>query len=68
MNNPTRASLLEVLCELSQRYPAWRLGQLIANVADWADQNVWDVEDEQLLQAAQLHLQQGVEQTQLVTT
>ena len=36
------------------------LGQLIANVAGWADQEIWDVEDEQLLQAARLHLQQLV--------
>jgi hypothetical protein len=30
---------------------------LIANVAGWADQEIWDVEDEQLLQAAQVHLE-----------
>jgi len=34
------------------------LGQLIANVAGWADQEIWDVEDEQLLAAAELHLRQ----------
>ena len=43
---------------LSRRYPQWRFGQLIANVAGWADQEIWDVEDEQLLAAAQSHLHQ----------
>jgi hypothetical protein len=56
--NKRRAELMEAVAELQRRYPAWRLGQLIANVAGWADQEIWDVEDEQLLAAAQLHLQQ----------
>ncbi len=58
MNSNQRTDLLAVVGELRQRYPDWRLGQLIANVAGWADQEVWDVEDEQLLAAAQSHLQQ----------
>ena len=66
MNNQPRTSLLEALAALSRQYPEWRLGQLIANVADWADQNVWDVEDEQLLQAARSHLQQRADKTQPV--
>ena len=52
MNIPERAELLATIAELSQRYPDWRLGQLVANVAGWADQEIWDVEDEQLLEAA----------------
>jgi hypothetical protein len=58
MNNAHPAELLVNLAELCQKYPQWRLGQLVANVAGWADQEVWDVEDEQLLEAARLHLQQ----------
>jgi hypothetical protein len=58
MNIPSRGELLAILAELSQRYPDWRLGQLVANVAGWADQEIWDVEDEQLLEAARLHLEQ----------
>jgi hypothetical protein len=58
MNSERRAALLAAFAELSRRYPEWRLGQLVANVAGWADQVIWDVEDEQLLAAAQLHLQQ----------
>jgi len=58
MNNKQRAELLAAIADLCQRYPDWRLGQLVANVAGWADQEIWDVEDEQLLEAARLHLQQ----------
>ena len=58
MNSKQRTDLLAALGELCQRYPDWRLGQLVANVAGWADQDVWDVEDEQLLEGTRLHLQQ----------
>ena len=58
MNNTLPTELLMLIAELSRRYPDWRLGQLIANVAGWADQEIWDIEDEQLLAAAQVHLQQ----------
>ena len=57
MNDSHRIDLLAAIADLSRRYPNWRLGQLIANVAGWADQEIWDVEDEQLLDAARLHLQ-----------
>jgi hypothetical protein len=56
MKNGNRAELLEAVAELCEKHPNWRLGQLIANVAGWADQDIWDVEDEQLLAAARLHL------------
>jgi len=62
MSNQPRADLLAAMAELCQRYPDWRFGQLISNVAGWADQEIWDVEDKQLLQAARLHLQQGTSQ------
>jgi hypothetical protein len=58
MNSERRADLLEEIAELGRRYPNWRLGQLVANIAGWADQDVWDVEDDHLLAAVQLHLQQ----------
>jgi hypothetical protein len=58
MMSQQRADLLASIAQLCQRYPDWRLGQLIANVAGWADQEIWDVEDEQLLEAARLHLEQ----------
>ncbi len=59
MNSERRVELLEAIAELCRRYPHWRLGQLVANLAGWADQEIWDVEDEQLLAAALLHLQQA---------
>jgi hypothetical protein len=58
MTSEQQAELQTTLAELWRRYPAWRFGQLVANVAGWADQELWDVEDEQLLAAAQEHLQQ----------
>ena len=58
MKSEQRLELLALVGELSHRYPDWRFGQLIANVAGWADQDVWEVEDESLLEAAKLHLQQ----------
>ena len=57
MNQPAD-KLLDAIAELRRRYPDWRLGQLIANVAGWADQEIWDVEDDQLLAAARSHLEQ----------
>jgi hypothetical protein len=58
MSSERRAELLAAITELCRRYPDWRFGQLVANVAGWADQEIWDVEDEQLLAATQSHLQQ----------
>ena len=58
MNSERRVDLLDAIAELCQRYPHWRLGQLVANLAGWTDQEIWDVEDDQLLAAAQLHLLQ----------
>jgi hypothetical protein len=58
MSNQERDELLAAIAELCGRYPNWRLGQLCANVAGWADQEIWGIEDEQLLEAAREHLQQ----------
>jgi len=58
MNNQERDELLAAIAELCRRYPNWRLGQLVANVAGWADQEIWDIEDEQLLEAVRVHFQQ----------
>jgi hypothetical protein len=58
MTSQRRAELLAVLAQLGERYPGWRFGQLVANVTGWADQEIWDIEDEQLLAAARLHLEQ----------
>ncbi|MGL4463037.1 MAG: hypothetical protein ACRC1K_12880 [Planctomycetia bacterium] len=56
MNENDRADVFAALAELARRYPHWRVGQLVANVAGWADVEAWDVEDDQLLSAAREHL------------
>jgi hypothetical protein len=58
MMNPekTREVLLAALAELSRVRPEWRLGQTLANLATTAGRlepgGVWDLEDEEALDAA----------------
>ncbi len=56
-----RRELLRLIEEMSEGYPEFRLGQLIANLTSWArgDQEgaVWNVEDEELLAAAREHIE-----------
>jgi hypothetical protein len=56
MTDQQHVELFEALGELRRCYPEWRFGQSIANLAGWANQDVWDVEDEQLLAVAREHL------------
>jgi hypothetical protein len=56
MNEPTRKQLLQALDELGKRFPAWRFGQLVENVAGWADVRPWDAEDEELLASIREYL------------
>ena len=62
MMSQTRRELLEVLGELSEQCPEVRLGQLIANLSyqarGLANESIWDMEDEELLDAARKHLEQ----------
>jgi hypothetical protein len=64
MMSPERQELVQAVVALCERYPHWRLGQLVANVAGWADAELWDVEDGQLLAAANAHLEQFPEPEQ----
>lgn len=60
MRDPDRIS--EVLKEIERiwrLYPDWRLGQLITNAADWAEQSVWDLEEDVLLAEIRRHLAQS---------
>ena len=54
--NQTRQELLAALAELGQLRPEWRLGQTLANLATTAGRlnpsAVWDLEDEEALEAA----------------
>jgi hypothetical protein len=58
MISQQREALISAITALCDRYPHWRFGQLVANIAGWADVDPWDVEDEQLLAAAMTHLEQ----------
>jgi hypothetical protein len=57
---PIRREVLNVLAELSERYPDMRIGQLVANFASLAKgptpEAVYDVEDEEFVAAARKHL------------
>jgi hypothetical protein len=57
MKTQDSAALFKSLAALCRKYPQWRFGQLIANVSGWAEVDLWDVEDDQLLEAARLHLE-----------
>jgi hypothetical protein len=59
--NIVKADLLNALKELSDKYPHWRAGQLVANLAGWADREIWDVEDDELLAAARRHLEHAAD-------
>lgn len=56
MKANTREQLVKALVEIGNRFPQWRFGQLVDNVSGWADVSTWDIEDEELLKAAQSHL------------
>jgi hypothetical protein len=60
-----RTKLLAAVTELSEQYPKWRLGQLLANVAGWADVDIWDADDSDLLAAARKHLDASESHTEL---
>ena len=60
MKQDHRHRISVVLDELSKLHPEWRFGQLVANVAMWANgpgaEAIWDVEDETFLRAAEEHI------------
>jgi hypothetical protein len=60
MIDSKRREVLRALEELSEVCPDYRFGQMIANLAFLArgdaEGAVWDMEDEELLAAAQKHL------------
>lgn len=56
MATDQRTAVLNALARMAERYPHWRMGQLIANLAGWALSEIWDVEDNQLVDAAKSHL------------
>jgi hypothetical protein len=57
--------LLQVLGQLSEIYPHWRLGQLAANMAGLADTSLEAVSDSLLLEVARQHLARRLETLEL---
>jgi len=53
---PPRDDIVAALQELSRFHPEWRLGQFVALVADEAGVNIYDIEDDQLLNVARQRL------------
>jgi hypothetical protein len=60
MNLEVRRQLLRVLDDLGEYTPDVRFGQLLANLSYMAKsftaEAIWEVEDEELLEAAKSHL------------
>ncbi|REJ73756.1 MAG: hypothetical protein DWQ34_08905 [Planctomycetota bacterium] len=62
MSDETRTELLEILRQLSDEFPEWRMGQMITNLAGLARghevESIWDAEDDELIEAARQMLEQ----------
>jgi len=62
MNPDVRHELLRMLGKLGEQAPDVRFGQLLANLSYMAKsftaEAIWDVEDEELLEAARVHLEE----------
>jgi hypothetical protein len=58
-----RDELLGAFADLHAIFPEWRFGQMVANLATAAGATdggaIWDVEDEQLLEAARRLIEQN---------
>jgi hypothetical protein len=65
MNPEARRQLLQVLDDLGEYRPEVRFGQLLANLSYMAKgytaEAIWDVGDEELLEAAKIHLEEFAE-------
>jgi hypothetical protein len=72
MNRAIRDELLQALARFGDHAPDVRFGQLIANLAFLARSSgasdVWEVEDEELLEAAREHLRDLEERTEALAS
>ncbi len=72
MNLAVREELLRVLLGFSEHAPDLRFGQLISNLAFLArttgGSDVWEVEDEELLEAARSHLRDLKRRSEALST
>ena len=59
---PVRQEAIRLLTEICELSPEVRLGQIVANLSYMArgltTESVWDMEDNELLEAARKHLEQ----------
>lgn len=59
MRDPDRIqNALSAIERIWSKYPDMRLGQLVTNIADWADQPIWDLEVDALVAEIERHLLQ----------
>jgi hypothetical protein len=62
MNRDVRQELLRVLGDLGELAPDVRFGQLLVNLSymakSFSAEAIWDVEDDELLDAAKVHLKE----------
>jgi hypothetical protein len=64
MRDPNRIpTVLRELERIWSRHPDWRLGQLISNIASWADEDVWDIEEDEMISEIDRHVRQWDERT-----
>jgi hypothetical protein len=57
MISTAREQLWSILLGFSERYPQWRFGQMVTNIAGWVANEAWaTVDDERLVQIAREHL------------
>lgn len=59
MTTNDRTDVLDILARMADKYPHWRMGQLIANLAGWAEREIWEMEDQELIDAARGHLERS---------
>jgi len=67
MIDPIRQQVLQALAELSECAPDVRFGQLVTNLSylarGLANESIWDLEDDELLETARKHLEQWRERS-----
>ena len=62
MRDPQRITpALQEIERIWRLYPEMRLGQLVSNLADWAEESVWDIEEERLVEEIHQHLKNRAE-------
>ena len=55
-----KGEVLSAIEKMMDRYPDWRIGQLVSNVATWSRgpqaESIWDMENEEFVAAVDEHL------------